>query len=79
MFHENGSLAAAQAIAYPAGEWRALRLRAEAARRRGRTDVVIETEQRLGACLAALAATLPDDELRRALYAAAAVGHDRRP
>jgi hypothetical protein len=54
------------AIAYPAGEWRALRLRAEAARRRGRGDRVAESEDRIAERVTTLASTLPDDALRRA-------------
>jgi tetratricopeptide (TPR) repeat protein len=67
------------AIAYPAGEWRALRLRAEAARRRGRGDLVAESEHRIAERVTTLASTLHDDALRRALYAASAIGHDALP
>jgi class 3 adenylate cyclase len=74
-----GALDHTVAIAYAAGEWRALRLRAEAARRRGRTQVAAETERRIDERIAALAGTLPGGDLRRGLYAAAAVGHDARP
>jgi hypothetical protein len=64
------ALAAADAIAYPAGRWRALRLQAEHARRRGRTADAEVGERKLRATVDRLAATLPTDELRRALYAA---------
>jgi class 3 adenylate cyclase/tetratricopeptide (TPR) repeat protein len=74
-----GALEAAVAIAYPAGEWRALRLRAEAARRRGRAIEADTAERHVAERVTALATTLPDDELRRALYAAAVVGHDAPP
>jgi class 3 adenylate cyclase/tetratricopeptide (TPR) repeat protein len=67
------SLSVAEAIAYPAGRWRALRLQAEIARRRGRTADADAAEHALRATVERLAASLPDDELRRALYAAAAV------
>jgi class 3 adenylate cyclase/tetratricopeptide (TPR) repeat protein len=66
------ALDVATAIAYPAGQWRALRLRAEAARRRGDGTAVAAAEHRLNGALATLATSLPDDELRRVLYAAAA-------
>jgi hypothetical protein len=72
------ALDTAIAIAYPAGEWRALRLRAEAARRR-RGDLVADSEHRIAERVTTLAVTLTDDALRRALYAASAVGHDARP
>ncbi len=74
-----GALETAAAIVYPAGEWRALRLRAEVARRRGRGAEVAAAEHHIAERVAALAATLPDDELRGALYVAASVGHDARP
>jgi class 3 adenylate cyclase/tetratricopeptide (TPR) repeat protein len=74
------ALETAAAIAYPAGEWRALRLRVEAARRRGRDALAADADRRVVERVTALAATLPDDELRGALYLAASVGHDaRRP
>ena len=75
----DATLAVATAIAYPAGTWRALRLRAEIARRNGRTDEVRETVARAEAIVATLARSLPDGELVRALYAASSVGHDKRP
>jgi class 3 adenylate cyclase len=65
-----GALEVARAIEYPAGEWRALRLLAEAARRRGQQDARAEAEHRIATRVDALAAALPDDDLRRALYAA---------
>jgi hypothetical protein len=73
-----GALATSRAIAYPAGEWRALRVGAEIARRRGRAAEAAEAERRAAACVATLATTLPDDELRRALQAAATAAHTRR-
>ena len=73
------ALDAATAISYPAGQWRALRLRTEAARRRGNGAALAAAEQQLAGAVATLATSLPDDDLRRALYAAAAVGHDARP
>jgi tetratricopeptide (TPR) repeat protein len=72
------ALDAATAIAYPAGRWRALRLRAEAARRRGDAKALAAAEAELARALGTLAASLPEDELRRALYAAAAVLLDGR-
>jgi hypothetical protein len=73
------SLARAVEIGHAGSEWRALRLAAEIARRRGRADVATEAGRRVAARVASLADALPDDELRRALYAAAGVGHDARP
>jgi hypothetical protein len=73
------SLARAVEIGHAGSEWRALRLAAEVARRRGRSDVATEAGRRVAARVASLADALPDDELRRALYAAAGVGHDARP
>ena len=75
----DAALAITTAIAYPAGRWRALHLRAEAARRRGRSAVALEAGHDLARVVGTLAASLPDDELRRALYRAAGVGHDARP
>jgi class 3 adenylate cyclase len=73
------ALTTAASIVYPAGEWRTLRLRTIAARRRSRRDVADEADRRLSERVTALAATLGDEDLRRALYAAAGVGHDPRP
>jgi class 3 adenylate cyclase len=74
-----GALDTAAAIGYPAGEWRALGLRAEVARRRGRDALALDAERRVAERVSALAATLPDDELRGALYVAASVGQHARP
>ncbi len=73
-----GAIATARAIAYPAGEWRALRLAAEIARRRGRAAEAAEAERRAATCVATLATALPDDALRRTLHAAATAGQTRR-
>jgi hypothetical protein len=54
-------------------------LQAEHARRRGRTADAEVGERKLRATVDRLAASLPTDELRRALYAAAAIRHHARP
>jgi hypothetical protein len=74
----DASLRGATVLGYAAGQWRAHRLRAATARRRGKDAVAAEAEQRVAALAATLAATLPDDGLRRALYATTAIRHDPR-
>jgi class 3 adenylate cyclase len=68
------ALRGATDIGYVAGQWRAHRLRAEAARRRGRDPVAAEAEARVAALAATLAASLQDDSLRRALHATTSIG-----
>ncbi len=65
------ALALAEAIGYPAGRWRALTLGTTIADRGGRRAAASATRAQLDRALAALASTLPNDDLRRALYEAA--------
>jgi hypothetical protein len=71
------TLVIADAIDYAGGRLRALRLQAEIARRLGKPAA--EAVAKAESLVARFAATLADDELRRALYAAAGLGHDARP
>jgi len=65
------ALEIATAIAYPVGQWRALAVAAAADRRRGRREAAIAAAARATAVVASIATTLPNDTLRRELYAAA--------
>jgi tetratricopeptide (TPR) repeat protein len=68
------ALASSEAIRYPAGRWRAIKLCAAIADHNGRGAAASAARMQLDATVAALAATLPSDDLRRALYDAASSG-----